>query len=45
MSEYCIDCEIEIKKPTIADKFLGTTEGPIKYKKGWKCAECAKKRR
>lgn len=44
---YCTDCEIEIKLLSFFDMTIGNAtkeEKPVKFKSGWKCAKCAKKR-
>ena len=42
--EFCIKCEILIKKPTAFDGLLQSKNQPVKFKTGWMCGRCSTKR-
>lgn len=42
--EFCFVCEVLIKKPDFISGFMGNANNaPVKFKKGWMCADCYKK--
>ena len=41
---YCIKCEVLIRVPSAFDKLIQSKDQPVKYKSGWMCSGCARRR-